>query len=93
MYAYTYGVDINVKFNQSTYYINENDKAVSLTVVLSERLNSTNVMVYINNGSNDNDGKCLPDVFNVITVKLFIQIFYATSYHCSSSANLFNRKY
>ena len=72
MYVYTYGVAINVKFNEPMYYINENDEAVSLTVVLSERLHSTNVTVYINSGSGDTDGKCMPDVFNVITVKLFM---------------------
>ena len=43
-------VDIGVNFNQSIHYINENDKSVSLTIVLTKPLNSTNVTVYIGDG-------------------------------------------
>ena len=43
-------VDIGVNFNQSIQYINENDKSISLTIVLTKPLNSTSVTVYIGDG-------------------------------------------
>ena len=43
-------VDIGVNFNQSIQYINENDKSVSLTIVPTKPLNSTNVTIYIGDG-------------------------------------------
>ena len=67
-------IDVVVNFNQSVYYINEQDGSVSLTVFLTEPLNSTNVTVYIGDESGDSissNGKCVLDIINVILQNCF----------------------
>ena len=43
-------VDVGVNFNQSIHYMNENNKSISLTIVLTKPLQSTNGIVYIGDG-------------------------------------------
>lgn len=63
MYVYDF-IDNTVSFSQPTYFINEEDKNIPVTVVLNEAFSSTNISVLIDVMYDDDDessnGKYVP---------------------------------
>ena len=53
-YVHCIFIDIKVDFNHSIHYLSEQDESVLLTVVFTGRLQSTDVTVYIGDGSGIN---------------------------------------